>query len=389
MKLLKPIITLGAILAAGICSATVSTENLRCEYLNNPLGIDSTSPRLSWILSSPERGELQSAYQILVASSEQLLAADTGDLWDSGKVAASDTAQIAYGGQPLISRERCFWKVRVWDAAGTASEWSSVEQWQMGLLQPSDWQAKWISPGAQIETPSSPVTILLATYHGVDGGGTSDVTAAVTSKLVDGRLNLLVNNKTLGVDPALNVVKRLHVEYVYEGQTIKKDIDENQTLRLPDVATPLPYLRKSFELKSPVVRATLLATALGLYEVHINGQRVGDHVLAPDWTDYRKRVRYQMYDVTSLLQPGQNALGAFLAKGWYSGHIGNGGFEFFGKQPAFLAQLEVTFADGTTQTIVTDDSWKSHDSPILASDFMLGEDYDSRLELAGWDQRGL
>ena len=389
MKLPKLIITLATILAAGICSAAVSTEDLRCEYLNNPLGIDAASPRLSWILSSPQRGELQTAYQILVASKEKLLEADTGDLWDSGKVASSDTAQIAYGGQPLVSREQCFWKVRVWDAAGTASEWSSIAQWQMGLLQSGDWQAKWISPGTHAEPSTSPITILSATYHGVDAGGTADVTDLVRSKLVDGRLNLVVNNKNLRVDPALNVVKRLHVEYVYQGQTTNKDIDENQTLRLPDVPTPLPYLRKSFAVKSPVVRATLLATALGLYEVHINGQRVGDHVLAPDWTDYRKRVRYQMYDVTSLVKTGDNALGAFLAKGWFSGHIGNGGFEFFGKQPAFLAQLEVTFADGSTQTIVTDDSWKSHDSPILASDFMLGEDYDSRLELAGWDQSGL
>jgi len=127
-------------------------------------------------------------------------------------------------------------------------------------------------------------------------------------------------------------------------------------------------------------------TALGLYEMHINGQRVGDHVLAPDWTDYRKRVRYQEYDVTALLQHGDNAMGALLANGWYSGHIGNGGNAFFGKVPALLAQLEVTYADGRTEQIVTDDSWKTQRSPILASDFMLGESYDARLELAGWDK---
>jgi alpha-L-rhamnosidase len=142
-------------------------------------------------------------------------------------------------------------------------------------------------------------------------------------------------------------------------------------------------------LKSPVQRAVLYVTALGLYEVHINGRRVGDHVLAPDWTDYRKRVRYQTFEVTDLLKTGDNALGALLANGWFSGHIGNGGFQYFGKKPAFLAQLEVTYADGHTDRIVTDDTWKAHDSPIQSSDFMLGENYDSRQEVKGWDQAGL
>src|SRR5208282_5659423 len=128
---------------------------------------------------------------------------------------------------------------------------------------------------------------------------------------------------------------------------------------------------------------------LGLYEVDINGHRVGDHVLAPDWTDYRKRVRYQAYDVTGLLQQGRNAIGAILANGWYSGHIGNGGFQFFGKTPALLAQLEVTFADASTKTIATDSSWKSHPSAILSSDFMSGENYDARLKVSGWDEPAL
>jgi len=100
-------------------------------------------------------------------------------------------------------------------------------------------------------------------------------------------------------------------------------------------------------------------------------------------------VRYQAYDVTALLQPGDNAMGALLANGWFSGHIGNGANQFFGKVPAFLAQLEVTYADGRTQQIVTDTSWKSEQSPILATDFMLGETYDARLEVKDWARAGL
>ena len=151
-------------------------------------------------------------------------------------------------------------------------------------------------------------------------------------------------------------------------------------------AGPVPILRKSFTLGGKpgypvaarqVASARLYATALGLYEIRINGRRVGDHVLAPDWTDYRKRVRYQVYDVTSLLKPGENAMAALLGNGWYCGHIGNGGFQFFGKVPALLTQLEVTYSDGSVERVVSDASWKIHASPILSSDFMLGESYDA------------
>lgn len=374
---------------AGICSAAVTTQNLRCEYLTDPLGLDAVNPRLSWLLSSNERGEKQTAYQILVASSVGLLDADNGDLWDSGKMNSDETSQIAYAGKALVSRENCFWKVRAWDRQGHPGAWSPISRWQMGLLEPADWSAKWIVPKPPPTDTNAPLIIRRATYEAVAEGRAADVTATLNKQVEEGRIKLVVNNKTMGVDPAYNIVKRLRVEYEYGGQLFNKDVDENQTLMLPGTPEPLPYLRKSFELKSPVKQAVLYATALGLYEVHINGQRVGDHVLAPDWTDYRKRVRYQAYDVTALLKNGDNAVGALLAKGWFSGHIGNGGYEFFGKEPAFLAQLEVTYADGHKELIVTDDTWKSHSSPILSSDFMLGEDYDSKLEIKDWDQAGL
>ena len=389
MKRIKYILILVAVLLAGICPAAVTSTNLRCEYLTNPLGIDAGSPRLSWILSSDQRGEQQTAYQILVASSLDQINADAGDLWDSGKVVSDESSQVAYAGKALVSRESCFWKVRAWDRDGHSGRWSPVAHWQMGLLEPVDWSAKWIAPAVPVAISNAPLIIKRATYEAVAEGPAADVTAALKNHIEQGRLKMVVNNKTMGVDPAYNVVKRLRVDYEYAGQLFQKEVDENQTLMLPGASSSLPYLRKSFELKSPVQRAMLYVTALGLYEVHINGQRVGDHVLAPDWTDYRKRVRYQAYDVTALLKTGSNAVAALLANGWFSGHIGNGGFEFFGKAPAFLAQLEVTCADGRTEKIATDDTWKSHDSAILASDFMLGEDYDSRLEVKGWDQAGL
>ena len=139
-------------------------------------------------------------------------------------------------------------------------------------------------------------------------------------------------------------------------------------------------------MRAKVRRATLYVTALGLYECSLNGQRVGDHVLAPDWTEYNRRVRYQAYDVTASLRPGENVLGALLANGWYAGHLGNGNFQLYGKIPALLAQLEITYEDGRVERIVSDDSWRIHASPTLKSDFMLGESYDARQEINGWDR---
>jgi alpha-L-rhamnosidase len=380
---------LGTVLLATVCSATVATENLRCEYLVNPLGIDAGSPRLSWILQSSQRGEKQTGYQVLAASSQALLAKDTGDLWDSGKVASDESSQIAYAGKPLTSRENCFWKVRVWDQGGQIGGWSSVAEWRMGLLERTDWSANWIAAAIPPANTNGALIIRHAVYEAVANKGSADVTAALRRRVQNGRLDVKVDNDTMGVDPAPNIVKQLRIEYEYDGQTFKKEFDENLPLVLPERSRAVKYFRKSFPLDAGIQRAVLYATALGLYDVHINGRRVGDHVLAPDWTDYRKRVRYQAYDVTALLKHGDNAIGILLGNGWFSGHIGNGGNEFFGKAPAFLAQLEVTYNDGRTERIVTDGAWKTHDSPILTSDFMLGEDYDSRLEIKGWDQAGL
>ena len=133
--------------------AALTVERLRCEYLENPLGIDAPQPRLSWNLASNERGVEQTAYQILVASSPEGLELDHGDLWDSGRVESDRSIQIRYAGKPLGSRAECFWKVRVWDQAGAESAWSASAHWTMGLLRPDDWQAKWIG----LDGDASPV----------------------------------------------------------------------------------------------------------------------------------------------------------------------------------------------------------------------------------------
>jgi alpha-L-rhamnosidase len=153
---------------------------------------------------------------------------------------------------------------------------------------------------------------------------------------------------------------------------------------------PGPLLRKDFDLHAQVKKARLYITALGVYQVYLNGVVVGDHVMAPGWTSYHHRLRYQMFDVTDLLRAGPNALGAMLGDGWFRGRLGFGGgtSNIYGDRLALLAQLEVEYADGVTECIKTDETWRAATGPILFNDIYDGEIYDSRLEKPGWSKPG-
>ena len=550
-----------AIILVHPADAALEVSSLRCEYLTDPTGIDETQPRLSWVVGSLDRGEKQSAWQVLVASTPENLTTNLGDLWDSGKTVSNATNQIAYAGTPLTSRAACFWKIRAWNKDDQASPWSAPASWTLGLLASSDWSAKWIdgmtfgplandppvilaafyeavtgtgslnvtaqltamvaegnyalpitngtfgsdpafgkikqlrvqyqrngqtgtktfSENSLIVFPADLPTLTIpmiqsaryesvigtgfrdvtatlvslaqsgafsravnntnfgpdpavnqvkrlrvnytvdgvagvkliaenatfnyptdlpppiaavitnARYEALDGAGTLDVTANLTARAQNGAYTLTVNNTTFGSDPALNHLKRLRLEYTLGGKSWVKSIPEAAVFNFPaNLANPtcVPYLRKPFTLTKQVRKATVYATALGLYELHLNGSRIGDHVLAPEWTDYSKRLRYQAYDVTSQLVSGSNVLGAQLANGWYSGHIGNGGYQFWGVSPALLVQLEISYTDGTRERVISDGSWKMQTSPTLSSDFMLGEDYDATREVSGWESPG-
>ncbi|MBN9390179.1 MAG: family 78 glycoside hydrolase catalytic domain [Chloroflexi bacterium] len=312
-------------MTASDAASTVKIANLRCEYTKNPLGLEVPDPRLSWIVESEERGQRQTAFQILVASSPQKLAANDADLWDSGKVTSSQTHHHAYAGTPLKSGQTAWWKVRLWDKAGNVSGFSETAWFEMGLLAKSDWTGEWIgtAPG---ETTVEPTI----------------------------RLNQ--------VDPVPVTV------------TLEAD----------------PYLRRDFQLAKPVARARIYATAKGVYELHLNGQRVGNDYLAPGWTDYPKRLLYQAYDVTGLLQPEANTLGAVLGLGWFAGHIGWDAMKnYYGTQPQLLAQLVVEYTDGTIEVVGSDSQWRATTKgAIRYSDFLAGELYDARQELVGWASPG-
>ena len=291
---------------------------LRCEYLANPLGIDVRNPRLSWILESEARNQRQTAYQILIASSEDLLQNNEGDLWDSTKIESDQSIQINYQGEPLKSRMFCYWKVRVWDKDNQVSDWSEPAFWSMGLCESEDWKAKWIGAPAK-------------------------------------RFYLL-----------------RHL--------------------FPKKITPSPLLRKSFIIEGKIRRALVYVTALGEYELHLNGTRVGDHFLAPEWTDYDYRVQYQTYDVTELLKEGENVIGAILADGWFAGHIGLTFFwnhTVYGINRRLLLQLTVEQIDGTVKEIKTDSDWKILEAgPIRKADHFKGETYNAQKEQMGWDKPG-
>lgn len=172
--------------------ATLSVDDLRCEYLVNPLGIDARAPRLSWKLAAirPEsRGLSQSAYQILVAPSETALREDKGALWDSGKVASSQSLHVAYGGKPLASHDVCWWKVRVWDQDGNVSAWSAPARWTMGLLDARDWSARWIGRDSGEETDEL-VTLLKDAAWIWYPGGKSTVGAPIGTRYFRRSVNL-------------------------------------------------------------------------------------------------------------------------------------------------------------------------------------------------------
>jgi alpha-L-rhamnosidase len=153
---------------------------------------------------------------------------------------------------------------------------------------------------------------------------------------------------------------------------------------------PGPLLRREFDVRAGVARARLYLSALGVVEAHLNGAAAGDHVLDPGWTSYSHRLRYQTFDVTGMLHEGRNAIGALLGDGWYRGRLGFGGGRrnIYGDRLALLAQLEITYADGTTERVVTDDQWRAAAGPILMSDIYDGEQYDARRERDGWDAAG-
>ncbi|MBC8096758.1 MAG: alpha-L-rhamnosidase N-terminal domain-containing protein, partial [Akkermansiaceae bacterium] len=461
-------------------AAGISPTHLQCESKPSPLGLTETSPRLSWQVMTTipgERGQYQTAYQIQVASSSQLLAANQGDLWDTGQVATNRTTQIPYAGSTLKTDQACFWQVRVWDKSGQPSAWSSPASWSMGMLLTNSSVAlariTWTAQGAftnksvlslagavsnevygvdfggsgaqsvngytfadyatsgnmsiagggfglyggyltggattgdaalnnmlthglyggsanagtlnnlTVGQSYNVLALLADTRGGAAGGTTFTVSDGVTespsqayafangSPAVGGYIMgtftaaattqsytvkngqnsqynvvLLAKSNGTNIPPSTNLMQSK-----WTGQWIGRDNAPAVVSAPPTSKTYLAatHLRKDFNLAQSPSRAVLYVTSLGLVEPHLNGAKVGSDYFVPGWTDYTKRVYYRAYDVTALLQPGSNTLGAIIGDGWFRGNISILGQNYYGTKTRLCAELRMSYASGTNQ----------------------------------------
>lgn len=281
--------------------------NLQCEHLYNPLGIDTSSPRLTWRIAQAEKR--QTAYQIMVSTDSMKLANNKADVWDTKKIDA-DSCLISYKGDSLKPFTKYYWKVIVWNEKDIQSKPSDIASFETGLMSSDNWKGKWISDGQDINYKP--------TFY------------------------------------------------------FRKDID----------------LNKNKKIKS----ARAYISAAGLYELSINGLKVGDRMLDPMYTRFDKRNLYSTFDITPLLQNGANIFGVILGNGWYN-HQSTAVWDFdkahWRGRPKFIVNFRINYEDGTSETIVSDESWKIHESPIIFNSIYTAEHYDARREIEGWDMPGL
>ncbi|MGM0903514.1 MAG: glycoside hydrolase family 78 protein [Bacillota bacterium] len=524
-------------------SGETKITNLKVENLVNPLGIDTEVPRFGWNMESKNRGQHQTGYQILVASSPTKLEEGVGDIWDSGKVTSISSAYIEYEGKPLSHSTRYYWTVKVWDSNDKLITTVEKAWFETGLIDTGWNNAKWIgAPDYVLDAKSKlvfnleyDITIPEGSTKGsfifgandprltdrnknnysiegenyikyevdlselVDGTGpaklhvyrkgygpekdigpldeTKPIATGTITSIDESNINDLhsikinvsgneatttVNGKTIAMKraaypneaagntlilnplnvnggvptfPRLNeigfsvdpnqkatfsnikisefrkpnaVVFEETLDENYDG--IFKDQVDGTNIRIEDDSfivdgstdglliykdpshTSVPMLRTTVNATKEIKSARLYATARGIYEFHINGERVGDEYFAPGHTQYDKTLMYQTYDVTDMLVKGENGIGAMLSSGWWSDgqswRLPN--YNYYGDRQSLLAKLVVTYEDGTSDTVVTDPTnWQYYgEGPITYAGFFNGEDYDATREEAieGWSE---
>ena len=279
-------------------------ENLNCDHLQAPIGIDNPNPRLSWLMNDSRSGARQSAYHLIVGTDSIGVLNGKGDMYNSNKQ-KSDAMMITYGGTGLKPFTKYYWKVDVWDKDDVQAS-SSVSSFETGMMSQSNWQGAWISD--------------------------------------------------------------------------RRDINYK----------PAPYFRKEFKAAKAIRSARAYIAVAGLYELYINGEKIGNHRLDPMYTRFDRRTLYVTYDVTTQLQSGSdNAIGVLLGNGWYN-HQSMAVWDFHNapwrNRPAFCLDLKVTYDDGTTETISTGLDWKTSSGPVVFNSIYTAEHYDARLEQEGWNK---
>ena len=467
--------TLAAMLLAP--SAFALPVHLLTEDRTDPLGIDDPAPALSWQSDDTVRNWKQSAYEILVASTPEKLRSGHADIWDSGRQSSAQSVDVPYAGPALRSRQRCYWTVRVWDDAGNPTAAAEPAWWEMGLLSPSDWRARWIraddagqraaldriqwlwlAHGDSEHVPSGtkaqfrymlhldrvPQSASLHVYAG--GTFTARVNGTVTGHKQDwssfdreeirdalhpgdNTVEIEVDvpassshptapaalaaafrlgdapgdEKWLVSDAAWQARAAAPADVAQTADASGADWQPAQVVGAlaehhygvaPDRHSPAPtptqlvfntsLFRREFTAHGAPVSARLYITALGSYQASLNGKPVSNDRLTPGFTDYRKRVLYQTYDVTNLVTGGQNTLSAVLGPGWHGSPLLWSGSREFPGPDRLRAQLELTYRDGSHATIASDDSWQTSYSPTVSATIYGGEAYDARLAQPGW-----
>lgn len=302
---------------------------LTCNAQLSPMAIDMQQPMLSWVVKADGFNREQTAYQILVATQEALLNTESADFWNSGEVRSAQSTYVKYKGKKLIPTQKYFWKVKIWDESGKASDWSDVAIFETGLMDDANWgESKWISLSKDSRTSEHRFR---------------DYTPAS-----------LKNNPPKVTSQAVG------------------------------------YFRNVINTEKKIKSARAYICGLGYYELYINGTKTGDHVLDPAPSNYDKQAYYVSYDVSEQIKTGKNAIGIILGNGFYGQTISwkndpESERNLSYGSPAARLLIQVIYEDNSQAEFYSDENWKNSTGPIVFDNVYGGDTYDARFEIDGWN----
>jgi alpha-L-rhamnosidase len=310
LNIIKLFIFIGLIVLASFSCKESNNENgienLKCEYLNEPVGIDSPAPRFVWQITGNKTGIKQTAYEIIVGTDSLEVQSGAGNQWDSGKIKSVQSLAI-YSGNSFNPFTKYFWSIKTWDENDSPSKWSNIASFETGMMNSKNWQGDWISD-------------------------TRDV-------------NL----------------------------------------------KPAPWFRKEFTSSKTIQSAKAYIAVGGLYELYINGKKVGNHRLDPMYTRFDRRILYVTHDVTEMINEGKNAIGVLLGNGWYN-HQSTAVWYFheapWRARPKFCIDLQIMFADSTKEIVSSGTDWKTKLSDVIFNSIYTAEHQNARLKQSGWNTSG-
>lgn len=309
----------------------ITFNSLTCNAQSNPIAIDSEQPLLSWIIGADGFNREQTAYQVIVATQPEFLNNKQVDVWNSEKVLSSQSTHVKYRGKKLLPTQKYWWRVKIWDEKGKASEWSPINSWRMGLMDETNW------------------------------GSTEWICLSKDTRTSEHRFR---EYKTGKMKEATMVTSH-----------------------------PVGYFRSDLTADKEIKSAHAYICGLGYYELYINGEKTGDHVLDPAPSNYDKQAYYVSYDVTKQLKQGKNAVGIIVGNGFYGQNISwkrdpESEKDLSYGVPAARLLVKLTYTDGTQADFYTNEKWKNSTGPIVFDNIYGGDTYDARFEINGWNRIG-